>query len=274
MSQPLYAEKQAVKDYWNEQSCGESYMDGSVDPYESVRATRYDLIPDLKRYADFPSAAGKDVLEIGVGLGTDFANWLRNNPKTLTGVDLTERAIQHAREHLARLGLDTRAVVLQTADAESLPFGDNSFDIVHSWGVLHHSPDTPRAIAEVHRVLRPGGRACVMVYHSPSIVGILLWVRYALLTGKPWRNLRYIYSNYLESPGTKAYSRSEARELFRMFSSVDVSVELNHGDLLEGTVGQRHQGTLLSIARRVWPRRLLKRFARSLGNDLVVIARK
>ena len=114
---------------------------------------------------------------------------------------------------------------------------------MYSWGVLHHSPDTPRAIAEVHRVLRPGGVARVMIYHYWSITGYMLWLRYGLLRG---RSLRYVYAKYLESPGTKAYTIEEAEHMFRDFKAVFARSQLSFGDLLQGAVGQRHNGRLLT----------------------------
>ena len=74
---------------------------------------------------------------------------------------------------------------MKEADAEHLPFPDDSFDIVYSWGVLHHSPDTPQAFSEAHRVLRPGGTLRAMIYHRPSIVGLMLWARYGFAAGRP-----------------------------------------------------------------------------------------
>src|SRR5205085_12232644 len=128
-----------------------------------------------------------------------------------------ERAVGWTRARVAAEGLHSE---LRVADAECLPFEDATFDIVYSWGVLHHSPNTPAAINEVYRVLRPGGTAKIMIYHRHSIVGLLLWVRYALLTGLVRTNLSEISSKYLESPGTKAYSSKDAESLFSRFSSV------------------------------------------------------
>ena len=87
----------------------------------------------------------------------------------------------------------------------------------------------------------------------------MLWLRYGLLAGKLSRSLKDIYSNYLESPGTKAYSKREAFALFSMFSEVKINIQLSFGDLLEGAVGQRHPGVLLNIAKKIWPRGLLKK---------------
>jgi SAM-dependent methyltransferase len=169
-------EKLAVQEFWNRRSCGEVYAAGDT-PTEQLDAqahARYELEPyifDFARFADAPGrskhAAALAVLEIGVGMGADHLQWAKSSPRSLTGIDLTPRAIEYTRARLDAYGLSSR---LECADAEHLPFADNSFDIVYSWGVLHHSPDTPRAVDEVYRVLRPGGRR-VMIYHYWSITG-------------------------------------------------------------------------------------------------------
>jgi len=160
------------------------------------------------------------------------------------------------------------------SDAEKLPFEDNSFDIVYSWGVLHVSPDTPRTIREVHRVLRHGGVARIMIYHRYSLTGYMLWFRYALLAGRPFRALDDIYWNHLESLGTKAYKISEAREMFRDYTDVETKVRLSCSDLLYGAAGQRHQGFLLSVARKLWPRPLVKMLFENHGLFLCIEAKK
>lgn len=146
-------------------------------------------------------------------------------------LDLTQRGIDHTRTRLELIGY---AHDVRHADAEHLPFEDASFDIVYSWGVLHHTPNTPGAIEEVRRILRPGGVTRVMIYHRASLIGVLLWTRYALLRGRPFTSLDSLYSRWLESPGTKAYSTSEARQVFSRFASASTSIALSNGDLLTG----------------------------------------
>lgn len=265
--------KDEVRDYWDAQSCGEVYAGaaGEDAALAAAAATRYALEPYIRDFADFPSGAGRDVLEIGVGMGADHAGWAKSRPRSLTGIDLTPRAIAYARRHLAAQGLASR---IEVGDAESLPFPDASFDIVYSWGVLHHSPDTPQAVREVHRVLKPGGLAKVMIYHSRSLTGYMLWLRYGLLAGKPFTRMAEIYARHLESPGTKAYSVAEARALFAPFATVRVAVRLNHGDLLMGAVGQRHRGALLAAAKALWPRPLIRALLPGHGLYLLIEARK
>ena len=267
------AAKQAVRDFWEAASCGEGYATGEdlAQQLAAVRRARYSLEPYLQPFADFASGRGRDVLEIGVGMGCDHREWARAGPRSLSGVDLTQRAVDFTREHLALDGLTTN---LRVADAENLLFEDASFDLVYSWGVLHHSPDTARAFREVRRVLRPGGIARIMIYHTHSLTGYMLWARYALLAGRPARSLQEVYDEHLESPGTKAYSADEARALCEGFSDVDVRIQLNHGDLLEGEVGQRHPGSLLRVAKALWPRPLLRAFCSRLGLYLLIEARR
>lgn len=265
-------EKALVHEFWNEASCGEAlYLDGSnAAGYVRQLETRYRLEPYIRDFARFSDWTGKDVLEIGVGLGADHQSFAEAGAR-LCGIDLTERAIKHT---LARFDLLSLHSDLRVADAEALPYADDTFDLVYSWGVLHHTPDTPTAIGEVRRVLRPGGTATIMIYHKHSLVGYMLWLRYGLLAGRPLQPLSDIYANHLESPGTKAYTVDEARTLFRKFADVRIATVLTHGDLLESDAGQRHRGWLLSMAKRIWPRRLLRSVLPGHGLFMLIEARK
>jgi hypothetical protein len=86
--------------------------------------------------------------------------------------------------------------------------------------------------------------------------------------------MREIYDRYLESPGTKAYTPREARELMRGFDDIRISTVLTHGDLLSSGAGQRHGGLLLTIARIVWPRWLIRRVAPGMGLFMLIEGRK
>lgn len=261
-----------VHDFWNDAACGEAlYLAGSDKrSYVAQMRKRYELEPFIRPFARADATKGLAVLEIGVGLGADHQLFAEAGAH-LSGIDLTEHAVDHTRRRLDLFGLESD---LRVADAEALPFAAESFDVVYSWGVLHHSPDTPRAIDEVWRVLRTGGHARIMIYHKRSLVGYMLWLRYGLLAGRPQRSLDDIYSSHLESPGTKAYTVPETRRLFIRFGDVKISTVLTHGDLLESDVGQRHRGWLLWMARRLWPRALLRLTMRSSGLFMLIDAKK
>jgi ubiquinone/menaquinone biosynthesis C-methylase UbiE len=205
-----------------------------------------------------------------VGLGADHELFARSGAD-LYGIDLNKRAVEHTQRRLTTFGLSSKLAV---GDAEKLDCPDQYFDRVYSWGVLHHSRDTPKAVAEVWRVLKLGVCASVIIYHKWSLVGFMLWIRYALLGLRPWLSMTQVYARYLESPETKAYSVAQARQLFSAFSEVKIRTVLTHADLLQSSVGQRHQGSLLSFARKIWPRSLLKRFLSGVGLFMLIEARK
>ena len=119
----------------------------------------------MPRVMGFGKFRGARLLEIGCGMGTDLLQFARGGARC-TGVDLTPRSVEITRHRFRLYGMDGAFMI---ADGERLPFASESFDVVYSNGVLHHTPDTAGAIREVHRVLRPGGVARVMLYHRNSL---------------------------------------------------------------------------------------------------------
>jgi ubiquinone/menaquinone biosynthesis C-methylase UbiE len=171
----------------------------------------------------FGDLAGKDVLEIGCGTGV-HARLLAEAGANVTAVDLTPTAIELTRRRLAMHGL--HAEVLE-ADAEALPFDDASFDFVWSWGVVHHSNDTARVIAQIARVLRPGGRLALMVYHRSSLT---YWIQYQLIRGVLGGKLlrmspAEVANRYSDGVIARHYTRNELRDLLSPFFE-DVSTQV------------------------------------------------
>jgi SAM-dependent methyltransferase len=206
-------EKERVQAFWEAEPCGAAHgasAEGSPEFFAEIERKRDELEPFIARYADFPLTRGQRVLEIGVGAGTDFVRFARAGAQA-TGVDLTEHAIRLVRQRLDNEGLDAE---LRQADAERLPFEDGTFDRVYSWGVLHHTPDTARAVGEAVRVLAPGGRLCVMLYARHSWVAYGLWAKEGLLKGHPRRSLADVLAHHMESEGTKGFTRRELRAMF------------------------------------------------------------
>jgi SAM-dependent methyltransferase len=265
--------KARVRDHWDAEPCGTRGL-ASSDPRERLReaeAIRYTVDEHIPRFARFTESQGLRVLEIGVGAGTDFVQWLRNGASAV-GVDLSPGSLEEAR---ARVDAEALAgAELLVADAEELPFPDASFDVVYSYGVLHHSPDTQAAIREVHRVLKPGGEARLMIYHVPSWTGLLLWAVHGLAKLKPWLTPRRAIYDHLESPGTKAYTLAEARRLLADFDHVELSTALLAGDLLAMKPSARYQNPLARVAWALYPRGLIRRFGGRLGLGLLITARK
>jgi SAM-dependent methyltransferase len=249
--------KERVRAFWQAHPCGTKFSDaeiGTREFFERIEAHRYEKEWHIPEAAQFANARGLRVLEIGCGLGTDGAQFAKAGA-VYTGIDLTDAAIELAQKRFEQFGLQGE---FQVADAENLQFPDESFDVVYSHGVLHHTPDISAAVQEIHRVLKPGGRVIVMLYHRGSYnyrVGIRLLRRAGagllksdagiklinLFTGEPVDALQEraavmrgangeMSANQLLNESTdgagnplaRVYSRREARELFKEFAKVEL----------------------------------------------------
>jgi SAM-dependent methyltransferase len=247
--------KERVRIFWQAHPCGTKFSDaeiGTPEFFERVEAHRYEKEWHIPAAADFANTRGLRVLEIGCGMGTDGAQFAKAGA-IYTGIDLTDAAVELARKRFQVSGLKGE---FRVADAERLDFPEASFDLVYSHGVLHHTPDIEAAVREIHRVLKPGGRAMVMLYHRGSYnyrVGIRVLRRAGaglltseagiklinLLTREPIDSLRehaQLAKNGNSSaddflsqstdgagnPLARVYSRREARELFKDFSAVEL----------------------------------------------------
>jgi len=265
--------KDAIRDHWNEEPCGSRGLDPAGEAFfEATERERRRLEGGLiGPFADFAGARGKRVLEIGVGTGCDFVQWVRAGAEA-HGVDLTPAGIDLTRRRLAREG---RSADLQVADAEDLPFPDDHFDRVYSWGVLHHTPDPPRAFREVLRVLKPGGEARIMVYHRRSWVVMQLWVRWGLLGGDLGKSPRRIVRERLESPGTEAYRLDEIPALLDGFTAVEAHPRLTAYDLRQTRPNAgKHGWWLPALAMAIYPRPLVRALGDRFGFFLLIRARK
>jgi SAM-dependent methyltransferase len=260
------AKKEAVQDFWNADPCGTRYLEAR-DDFEAHARARYSLEPHIFDFAQFRNARGRRVLEIGVGMGADYLEWLKGGAEA-SGVDLSAVSIERARQRCELAGYRPD---LRVADAEQLPFPDNSFDVVYSYGVMHHSPDTPQCVREAWRVLKPGGQARIMVYHHASITGAMLWLRYGVLRGK---SMRQTVFDHLESPGTKTYTCEEAAGLFDKFTDIETRVVFSPGDLLLHRPSVRYQSRFYGLMWKIFPRALVRRFGRSWGLFLLITATK
>ena len=258
--------KEEVRDFWNADPCGSRYLGDSAD-FEAHARARYQLEPYIHEFAGFAHAAGQRVLEVGVGMGADYLEWLKAGAQA-TGLDLSSASLERAKQRCRLAGF---APDLRASDAEHLPFPDDTFDIVYSYGVMHHSPDTRQCIREAWRVLKPGGALRIMIYHDPSLTGFMLWLRYGFLRGK---SLRQAVHDHLESPGTKSYTCEEVRLMLQGFEQIELRQAFSPGDLLLNQPSARFQGLAYRIIWRLYPRFLVRMFGAKLGLFLLISARK
>ncbi len=222
-------DKNEVQQQWNTDPCGSQYAKTTaahtVDWYREVEAHRYgEYAPWMRETMEFSRHPGARVLEVGAGLGTDLAQWAMGGA-IVTDLDLAAAHLEHAEENFRLRGLEGR---FMHGDAENMPFTDGEFDVVYSNGVIHHSPQTERIVSEMFRVLRPGGRAIVMVYAENSLHYWRSLVRdIGVRAGalELW-SMGEIMSRHVElgsgRPLVKVYTKAKLRRLFQQFEEVDI----------------------------------------------------
>ncbi len=215
--QSVNAVVESVREYWDAHPLGLQYVSdpsveiGSAAFYEHIRPwmNPYKFPWIMERIeSEAANLRGKKLLEIGCGMGYDSLEFLKRGVN-VTAIDLTPAAIDFARRHFDTVGATADEVKVD--NALELSFADNSFDAVWSNGVLHATGDTPRAIAEARRVLKPGGRAIIShFYRKPS------WMYALHHLGR--ENIEFEDE---DPPVNEFYSESEIESMFEGFEIVE-----------------------------------------------------
>lgn len=224
----------ANREWWEENPMRYDWLDSigfsefSKEFYKEIDRRFYENADDFAtgnlgnhfdKLIDFHSLKSKDVLEIGVGMGS-HAQLIAPEAKTYTGIDLTSYGTKTTTERLKVFELPGRVFQM---DAERMEFSNESFDYVWSWGVIHHSSNTKKIISEIHRILRPRGKAAIMVYYrswwSYCIVGLLRGV----LSGNIFKtgSLSKVVQSYTDGAIARYYTFPEWRNEVSPYFSID-----------------------------------------------------
>jgi len=228
------------KDWWNSNPMtydwdgNREVKEGTLDWYNQIDEEFWDIsksfahqdYPNSLPFSDlidYPSLSGKKVLEIGCGAGS-IAQVIAEAGADLTAIDLTDKAIQLTKKRFDLLDISAS---IKLNDAEALDFPDNTFDFIWSWGVIHHSANTSQIVKEIYRVLKPNGKASIMVYHRNS-------TRYMVYGGLSkgilngyffrYRSLYEVNMTFTDGYIARHYTRKSAARLFSSFSSVSTRV--------------------------------------------------
>jgi len=223
---------ESVKAYWDARPCNIRHSTASVgtkEYFDEVEARKYLVEPHIPAFADFPAWSGKRVLEVGCGIGTDTINFARHGAR-VTAVDLSTASLDVARQRAAVFGLEDRIEFVQ-ANVESLSqyVEEADYDLVYSFGVIHHSPHPDRALAEMRKYLRSGGTAKIMVYNRKSWKVLAIVVKEG--HGRFWdADALVAHSSEAQSgcPVTYSYTPSGGRELLERAGFAVREVRIEH----------------------------------------------
>ncbi len=206
-----------VQQYWDARPCNIRHSTkpvGSKEYFDEVEARKYFVEPHIPAFADFDRWRGKRVLEVGCGIGTDSINFARAGAQ-LTAVELSGESLRIAAERADVMGVADRIRFVQ-ANAEELTsaLDDEPYDLVYSFGVVHHTPHPERALAEMRALVAPGGTLKLMVYHRRSWK--VFWIVAAEGKGRVSKTDELVAKHSEAQTGcpvTFSYTRREAREL-------------------------------------------------------------
>ena len=263
--------KEEIKKFWNQNPVGENFVeygDGGIEFFNRYDEFRYRTEGHILSELDKIDFENKDVLEIGIGQAADSMQIVKRGANYY-GIDLTEKSIKRIKDRFALLNLPYKEI--QVANAERIPYPDDFFDIVYSHGVIHHSPNIENIVDEIHRVLKPGGKAVIMLYHKNSFnyhvsislfrrIGLLLLIPFPFLsrviqkiTGEDVerinqhrKNIREYGLSYLRMKNfihrstdgplnvhSSVWNSKTANRLFKKFSTIETNVHfLNERHLL------------------------------------------
>ncbi|MDA2932741.1 methyltransferase domain-containing protein [Acidobacteria bacterium AH-259-D05] len=224
--------KDRVAKFWDRNPCGSfstNEQSGRYAFFEQVTHYRYATQPFMHKLIDFERFAGQRLLEVGCGLGTDLRQFALGGARVI-GLDLSAGSVALARQHFLVLGTEGNFL---RSDTEHLPFTAKSFDVVYSFGVLHHTPDTQAAIDECYRVLKPGGFFIAMFYNRCSWYVV---VEPYLLAAKRWLLWQPLPANLTDpseivrrydgagNPLGKAYTPAKVRKMLQRFVHVHLHI--------------------------------------------------
>lgn len=181
---------------------------GSPGFFQQLDDYRYDKLNYLPRLVNFPTYRGKTLLEVGCGAGIDLVHFARAGA-IITGIDLSTTAIDLARKNLSQNGLTAD---LRVMNGEAMQFPDDSFDVVYAHGVLQYTADAEKMIAEIHRVLKPGGEAIVMVYNRYSWLNLM-------------RKVTKVPLEHEDAPVLNKYSIGELKQFLKPFKTYRIVPE-------------------------------------------------
>jgi 2-polyprenyl-3-methyl-5-hydroxy-6-metoxy-1,4-benzoquinol methylase len=221
-----------VSDYWNARPCNIRHSPkavGSREYFDEVEARKYFVEYHIPGFADFERWRGKRVLEIGCGIGTDTINFARHGA-SVTAVDLTERSLEVAHRRAEVFGLEDRIRFIQSNAEELSSFVPvESYDLVYSFGVIHHTPHPERVLEEIRKYVKPGTEVRIMVYNRWSWK--VLWILFFYGKGRFWK-LNRLIADYSEAqsgcPVTYSYSRRGGRRWLEQHGFRVTNVFVDH----------------------------------------------
>ena len=220
-----------VREYWDQRPCNIRHSTrpvGTKEYFDEVEARKYLVEPHILGFAEFERWRGKKVLEIGCGIGTDTVNFARHGAR-VTSVDLSEKSLKLAQQRVEVYGLQEQ-VQFYCGNAEELSFFVplEPYDLIYSFGVIHHTPHPQAVLEQLRQYARPGTIVKIMIYHRRSWK--VAWILLTESKGQFWKLPELVARNSEAQTGcpiTYTYTRREGSEMLERhgFHVLDARVD-------------------------------------------------
>jgi SAM-dependent methyltransferase len=221
-----------VRDFWDRRPCNIRHSlrpVGTQEYFDEVEARKYFVEPHIRRFAEFPKWAGKRVLEIGCGIGTDTINFARHGA-LVTALELSERSLEIARHRAEVYGFADRIRFFGGNAEELATFVPiEPYDLIYSFGVIHHTPRPERVIEQMRHYVQPGSIIKVMVYHRYAWK--VLWILLTHGRGQFWRCTDLVARHSEAESGcpiTYTFTRCEMRDLLQRYGFQVTDLWVDH----------------------------------------------
>jgi 2-polyprenyl-3-methyl-5-hydroxy-6-metoxy-1,4-benzoquinol methylase len=221
-----------VQEFWDQRPCNIRHSPrdvGTRQYFDEVEERKYFVEPHIPRFVEFERWRGKKVLEIGCGIGTDTINFARNGA-SVTVLELSRRSLEVARQRTRVYGME-RKVSFYHGNAEELTavVPVERYDLIYSFGVIHHTPNPEKVIDQIARYASPGSTVKLMVYNRYSWK--VLWIILNYGKGQFWRASELVarYSEAQEGcPVTFTYTKNEMRGLLTRYGFKVTDMWVDH----------------------------------------------
>lgn len=223
---------QEVKEYWNSRPCNIRHSPkevGTKEYFNEIEARKYFVEPHIPVFAEFPRWNGKKVLEIGCGIGTDTINFARNGAQ-VTAVDVSEKSIGLAKKRAEVYGVQD-AIRFYCGNAEELSklIPPEKYDLIYSFGVIHHTPHPEKVLEELRSFTKPGTEVKIMVYYRYSWK--VFWIILTYGWGQFWKLDELVAKNSEAQTGcpiTYSYSKGQFSRILEQHGFCVIHVMVDH----------------------------------------------
>jgi len=260
---------EVVKKFWNDRHCNIKHSNkeiGSKEYFDEVEKRKYFIEPHIPTFAEFGNCKGKKVLEIGCGIGTDSINFVKNGA-SLTCVELSEESLKICKNRFDKYGLKANFYLCNAENLSSV-VPVEKYDLIYSFGVIHHSPNPENVLSEIKKYMDQKSEARIMLYSKFS------WKTFEFFLRKGYKfnfNLNKTIQYYAEAqlgcPVAYVYSYKDIKKLLNNFEIIEIKKDHIFHYIIEDYVKYVYNKKFIF---RIMPKKLFTFIEKLLGWHLLI----